>query len=469
MKFVTAAIQKWPLPEIDPAAFGFDLNNREIASLIYIAALLLILILWKKGRDGLCAIIRAFFQPKLATIFLIMSLYVAVCAAILDAMKIWDWSNLKTTLLWWLTAGFAAVFKAQDATDKPGAFERLVKETLTWTAVITFIAEVHSLPLVAELILLPALAFFSMMLAISQARREHAILIGPLTWVLSVAGLFLVAFSVRGIIQDPTDFLEWDQAREFFVPIALSLMFIPFIFALATLMAYETTFTSLRFRVDDQRLLNYARWRAFGAFGFDTNGVKRLTRDIHVRSVVDRDSVDRAVAEIKRLKKLERNPPAIPAEDGWSPYEAAKFLADHGITTNDYHRSFDDEWFAEAPSVKISDRAMADRISYYMTGDERGVTRLRLALDASYQNDTIEADEAFYDRAHALLGRAVGDDQADALLVRVRSQDRQTFVANRKRITVEWSEWGIEKRGGYNRNLVIVHERRPPDPYEACS
>jgi len=469
MKFVATAIQKWTLPEIDPAAFGFDLNNREIASLIYIAALLLILILWKKGRDGLWAIIKAFFQPKLATIFLIMSLYVAACTAILDALQIWDWSNLKTTLLWWLTAGFAAVFKAQEATDKPGAFERLAKETLTWTAVITFIAEVHSLPLVAELILLPALAFVSMMLAMSQARREHAILIGPLTWVLSVAGLFLIAFSVRGIIQDPTDFFEWHQAREFFVPIALSLMFIPFIFALATLMAYETTFTSLRFRVDDRRLLNYARWRAFGAFGFDTNGVKRLTRDIHVRSVVDRDGIDRAVAEIKRLKKLERDPPAIPAEDGWSPYEAVKFLAAHGITTNDYHRSFDDKWFAEAPSVKISDRAMSDRISYYMTGDERGVTRLRLALDASYQNDTVEADEAFYERARTLLERAVGGDQADALQVRMRTQDRQAFVANRKRITVEWSKWGIEKRGGYNRNLVIVHERRPPDPYEAYS
>lgn len=469
MRPATAAIPKWTLSEIDPAAFGFDLNNREIASLIYIAALLVVLVVWKKGRDGLWAIIKAFFQPKLATIFLAMSLYVGACTAMLGALKIWDWSNLKTTLLWWLTAGFAAVFKAQEATDKPGAFERLAGETLTWTAAITFIAEVHSLPLVAELIMLPALAVVSMMLAMSQAKREHAILVGPLTWVLSVAGLFLIAFSVRGIIQDPTDFFEWHQAREFFVPMALSLMFIPFIFALATLMAYETTFTSLSFRVNDRRLLSYARWRAFGAFGFDMNGVKRLTRDIHVRSVVDRDGVDRAVAEIKRLKKLERDPPVIPDDDGWSPHEAAKFLADHGITTNDYHRSFDDEWFAEALSVKIVDRAMADRISYYITGDERGVTRLRLALDASYQNDTIEADGAFYDRAHTLLGRAVGDDQADALLARVRSQERQTFEAKRKRITVEWGEWGIDKRGGYNRNVVIVHEHRPPDPYEAYS
>lgn len=463
----TQVVQKSPYPQIDAATFGFDLNNREIAALLYIGALVLALLFWKRSRDGLGGVVKAFFQPKLAAIFFVMSLYVSACTALLAFLKFWDWSNLKTTLLWWLTAGFAAVFKASQITGKPGAFSSLVRGTLTWTAIITFIAEVHSLPLLAELALLPVLAILSLVLALSQARKEHAVLVGPLTWVLSFAGIFLIAYSVRGIIADPTDFFEWHQAREFMVPLMLSLMFLPFVFGVASLMAYETTFTSLSFKLRDERLLRYARWHAVLAFGFDTNGVKRLTRDIHMRDIVDRAGVDSAIAEIKRLKRLERNPPAFPSEDGWSPYEANCFLEAHNILTDDYHRSFDDEWFAHAPSVKLSDRSLPDHILYSITGDERGVTRLRLALDASYQNDTEEADEAFYERARTLLTKAIGEDQADILTTRVRSNDRQTFEANKKRITVEWSEWGIEKRGGYNRNLVIIHERRPPDPLEA--
>ena len=435
-------------------AFGFDLNNREIATLIYIALTVLALLLWPRMRGSLGRLVKAAFHRKLTAIYLAMSLYVALCTALLALVGAWEWSNLKTTLLWWITAGFGSVFNASQIKEPKRAIRRQLRDALTWTAVITFVAEVHSLPLTWELGLLPCIVLVSLMLGIAQVGKEHAILVGPLTWALSVIGFGFLAFSVGGIIQDPIDFLAWHQLREFADPLLLSLMFIPFILGLAAVMIYETQFTSLSFRVQDKALLRHARCRALLAFGLDTDGAQRLTRAIRLMDSPDRAAVDAEIATIKRLKRVEADPQDVDPADGWSPYRAGRFLESYGLATRDYHRSFDD-WWSEAPSVKLTDRAFADRVSYYVSGTEHAATRLRLVVEASYQNDTEAADEAFRGRAEALLTavQATSPTLSSYLL----ADGQECTVVNGLNITVAKTVWGIERLGGYQRSLVVLH------------
>lgn len=447
----------FPIPDqsqIGLEAFGFDLNNREIATLIYIALTILALLLWPKIRGSLGRLVKAAFHPKLTAINLVMSLYVTLCTALLALVGAWEWSNLKTTLLWWITAGFGAVFSASQIKEPKQAIRRQLRDVFTWTAVITFVAEVHSLPLIWELGLLPCIVLVSLMLGIAQVGKEHAILVGPLTWVLSFIGFGFLAFSVGGIIQDPIDFLAWHQLREFAGPLLLSLMFIPFIVGLAAVMIYETQFTSLSFRVQDEALLRYARCRALLVFGLDTDGAQRLTRAIRLMDSPDRAAVDAEIATIKRLKRVEADPPDVDPAAGWSPYRAGRFLESYGLATQDYHRSFND-WWSEAPSVKLTDRAFADRVSYYVSGTEHAATRLRLVVEASYQNDTEAADEAFRVRAQALL--AAVQATSPTLSSHLLEGGQECTVVNRLNITVSKTIWGIERLGGYQRSLVVLH------------
>lgn len=448
----------------DPSAigletFGFDLNNREIASLIYIGLAVAGLLLWPRMRASLGGVVRAAFHPKLTLIYLAMSVYVALCTALLALVDAWEWSNLKTTLLWWITAGFGAVFNASQIEDPKSAISRQLRDVLTWTAVVTFVAEVHSLPLIWELGLLPCIVVVSLMLGMAQVRKEHAILVGPLTWVLSFIGFGFLAFSIGGILQDPKDFFVWHQLREFTDPLLLSVMFIPFIVGLAAVMIYETQFTSLSFRIEDRKLLRYARRRALMAFWLDTDGANRLTRAIRLMDNPDRATVDAELATIKRLKRVEADPPVVDPADGWSPYRAGRFLEGFGLSTRDYHRSFDD-WWSEAPSVKLTDRGFADRVSYYVSGTEHAATRLRLVVEASYQNDTEAADEAFRVRAEALL--AAVQVASATLSSHLLAEGQECMVADRLTITVSKTVWGIENLGGYQRSLVILHPAHVP-------
>lgn len=454
------------LPPFDPSAFGFDLSNREIATLIYIALFLAWALSRADLRKALGSVVRNFFAPQLARIWAIMSLYVTGSVYLLARLNAWEWSNLKTTLLWWGTVGFTATFEANRIKDQSDAFSILMKEAISITAVIVFVAELVTFPLPVELTMLPVLTVVGLIAAYAEMKPEHAVIVKPLKTILSVAGLTVLAFSVAEVLRDPTEFMTWDTVREFADPIFLSLLFVPFLFLLAAFMAYETTFTSLGIWWKRPDLVRFARWRSLLAFGIDIDATRRVARDLRGNDVRDRDGVLSTIRAIKILKRRERNPPATDPSLGWSPYEARLFLQEHGIVTDDYHRS-QDEWWAHAPSVKLSDRALPDRVSFYITGNDQAVTRMRLALDASYQNEPEEADAAFYARSLTLLEKVFGANSAEALIGRVRKKDRQSFEVDGKRIWVEWSEWGIERRGGYNRNLVILHERHPRDEFEA--
>lgn len=441
------------------ARFGFDLSNREIAALVYLGLLLAVVLLWKKARPLAFDVVRAFFMPKLTLIWLLMSFYVAACVWLLAWLNLWDWPNLKSTLLWWLTVGFASIFEAQRLKDKPQVLRKLVRDAFTLSAVILFIAELVSFPLWVELLMLPALVFLALLIAVGEYQTDKPgvpRVLSLLRGLQILASLTILGFSYWLVATSASEFWSSNTLREFGLPLLLWLTFIPFIFLLAIYMTYEEAFIHLRMRPKQAPVVRYARWRALFTFGGNIDGVKRLARDIRGRDIADRRGVKEAIREIKRLSKIEKNPPAVTRDKGWSPYAARLFLKEYGLVTDDYHRT-QYEWFADIPSVKLNDKVLADRISYYLTGNEHAVTRLRLALDGSNQNDTKEAQRAFDERALTLFAKAFDAEQATTIYARAQASEPEAWVIDGIRVALDQSNWGDDRQGGYVRNLTIQH------------
>jgi hypothetical protein len=446
------------------ANFGFDLNNREIATLIYFALLLGAVIFWKKGRPLALDVVRAFFFPKLALIWLLMSLYVAACVWLLAWLNLWDWPNLKSTLLWWLTVGFTCLFEAQKLKDKPHVLRKLVRDAFTLSAIILFIVELVSFPLWIEMLMLPSLVFLTLLIAVGehQTDKPGVRMLNLLRGLQMIVGLIILGFSYWLVAGSIIEFWSLNTLREFGVPLLLWLMFVPFIFLLAVYMTYEEAFIHLKIRPKQTSIVRYARWRALFAFGWNIDGVKRLARDIRGRDIADKQGIKDAIREIKRLLKVEKNPPAVTRAEGWSPHAARLFLEEYGLVTDDYHR-MQWEWFAHIPSVKLNDKVLADRISYYLTGNECAVTRLRLALDGSNQNDPKEAQCAFHERAMALLAKVFDAERATTIYVRAQASEPEVLVIDGIRVSLDRSDWGDARLGGYVQNLTIQHPTHQGD------
>jgi len=451
------------------ASFGLDLSNREIAAIVYLGLLLAAVLPWKKGRPLAFNVVRAFFMPKLALIWLLMSFYVAACVWLLAWLNLWDWPNLKSTLLWWLTVGFTSIFEAQRLKDKPHVLRKLVRDAFTISAVILFIAELVSFPLWVELLMLPALVLLTLLTAVGEHQTDKPgvpRVLSLLRGLQILAGLTILGFSYRLVAASVSEFWSLNTLREFGLPLLLWLMFIPFIFLLAVYMTYEEAFIHLQVRPKQAPIVRYTRWRALFAFGWNIDGVKRLARDTRGRDIADKQGIKEAIREIRRLIKIEKNPPTVMRAEGWSPYAARLFLEEHGLVTNDYHRT-QYEWLADIPSVKLNDKVLSDRISYYLTGNERAVTRLRLALDGSNQNDTREAQRAFDERALTMLTKAFDAERATTIYTRAHASEPETWIVDGIRVSLDRSDWGDAHLGGYVRSLTIQHPKHQGDNWDA--
>ena len=380
-------------------------------------------------------------------------------------LELWEWPNLKLTLLWWLTVGFTNVFEAQRLKDKPHMLRKLVRDAFTLSAVVLFIAELVSFPLWVELLMLPTLVFLTLLVAVGEHQTDKPgvpRVLKLLRGLQMLTGLIILSFSFWLVAGSVTEFWSLNTLGEFGLPLLLWLMFLPFIFLLAVYMTYEESFIHLQIRPNQASIVRYARWRALFAFGWNIDGVKRLARDIRGRDIADKQGIKEAIQEIKRLLKIEKNPPAVTRAEGWSPHAARLFLEGYGLVTDDYHRT-QWEWFAHIPSVKLNDKVLADRISYYLTGDERAVTQLRLALDGSNQNETEEAQRAFNERALTLLAKAFDAERATPIYVRAQSSEPEALVIDGIRVSLDRSDWGDARLGGYVRNLTIQHPKHQTD------
>lgn len=448
-----------------PADFGFDLNNREISALIYSGILLILILFWKKGRRPALDIVRAFFMPDLAQIWLLMSLYVAACVWLLAWLNLWEWPNLKSTLLWWLTVGFTSIFEAQRLKEEPHMLRKTVSDAFKLSTIIVFVAELVSFPLWVELLMLPSLTLLALLIAVSELQTNKpgvSETLKLLRRIQNLTRLIILGFSYWLIASRVTEFWSLNTLREFGLPLMLWLLFVPFIFTLATYITYEEAFIHLQMRPKQNSIVNYARWRALFAFGWNIDGVKRLARDIRGRDISNKKDVNEAIREIQRLLKVEKNPLDLPKSEGWSPHKARIFLEEYGLITDDYHRT-QGEWFAHVPSVKLNDNLLADRISYYLSGHERAVTRLRLALSGSNQNDPVEAQRAFDERALALIIKAVDAERAMTIYTHAQASEPEAVVIDGVRVTLDRSAWGDEQHGGYDRNLTIQHPTHQKD------
>ena len=441
------------------AAFGFDLNNREIATLIYVGFFLIALMFWKKGLPLVLDVVRTFFSLKLIPIWVLMSLYVASCVCLLACLNLWDWPNLKSTLLWWVTVGFTCGFEAQRFKYESHPIRKLVYKAFTISTIIIFIAELVSFPLLIELLIFPILLLLTALIAVCEHRTDEPGIRQTLSLLRRfqmLIGIAILGFSYWLVAKSIPKFWSLNTLREFGLPLLLWLMFIPFIFLLAIYMTYEEIFIRLQLRPKQASIVHYTRWRSLFAFGWNIDGIKRLVRDVQERDITDKQGVNDAIREIKQLAKIAKNPPAVTCAEGWSPYAARLFLEEYGLITDDYHRT-QWEWFAHIPSVKLNDKVLADQMSYYLTGNERAVTQLRLTLDGHNQNDVEEARCAFDERAVLLLTKIFDAERAATIYARAQTSEPEVTMIDGVQVWLDQSDYGDVCRGGYVRNLTIRH------------
>lgn len=433
-----------------------SINFREIASAIWLGALLVALLVYGPTRRNLADLLRSFLQPVILIPLAIAALYAAGEILLLHRWQWWSVANLKTTILWLATFAFVTIFEVATAKGQPASLGKITRDVASVTGVLLFIAELHTFPLAVELIALPVVTCIALTGEFAKHKPEHAQVAKLLGCTTGVIGLSYLGFSLWRTIETWREAATWDVALEFLVPILLSLGFLPFLYGWRAYVAYSSMFSTNSIFGIESGLVPYARWLAITRIRGDLALLDRWRIAIQSSRPSTKAELKHSLTALLALKAREASPPRVPPKDGWSPYLAMQFMAELGVDTGHYHHSFDNEWFASSPMREIGDGPIwCNNIAYYVEGTEGAATTLKVKLNINDPANCDEAEDMFIVHAMHLLELAVSADAVERLKLRIASLE--AFEADipfgSVALTREAFVGGIE--GGYSRKFEV--------------
>lgn len=220
-------------------------NNREKALIIWLLIFSL-WILWRQDtRKALNQVIQIFLSPKIIQIITAVGIYVGIVTIFLYRIGFWDISLTKDTAFWLIGTGFIMVINVGSERQDVEYFKQIFFNNLKLILVIEFILNTYTFGLLVEVILLPTLIFLYMLHAVAGDNKETQPVKQLLDIVLAIIGFVFAGFAFRGVLSDFYNLTTVDNLKVFFLPILLSIFYIPFLYFFALFVAYELLFVNI--------------------------------------------------------------------------------------------------------------------------------------------------------------------------------------------------------------------------------
>lgn len=239
-------------------------NGREQALVVWTLIILGYCLINARLRPLVRDILKSIFATKLLFAFASMGGYIVMLTFILKNLGLWDFSLLKDSLFWFFGSGIVLFMSASKASSDSSLIKKLFLSSFTLIIILEFIANLYSFNVFLEFMLVPILVIIVGMNTLADMKEEYKTIRKPLSMILSAYGFFILFYSVRAAIIDLESFLTLHNLMSFIIPLGLTLAFLPFVYMLALVMAYEMLFIRIGLFVkNNPRLLNSAKWKVF--------------------------------------------------------------------------------------------------------------------------------------------------------------------------------------------------------------
>jgi len=276
------------------------LNNRQVAIAIWIIIAIIWCVSQSKIRKALFQVLKTFFAWKLTVSYLLMFAYIAVIVLVLNGIGVWKVSHLPLTFLWVLCVGFVMLFGFSKANDQQ-FFKKGIKDNIKGLVFLEFIVNLYVFSIWVELILVPIFALFGGMLAISDTDTKYELVKKLLNFIMGSLGIFFIGYAIYMTINDFSNFASFKNIENFYLPIILSLAFLPFVYFAALFSGYEMLFIRLGFFVPDKTVLKYSKLKTIIACNINLLKLNKWSEHIYSSwRFKSKNEVDEAIIGFKK-------------------------------------------------------------------------------------------------------------------------------------------------------------------------
>ena len=267
------------------------LNNREIATAIWLTIILLWALSNSSVRRAILEVLKAFFNKKIIIPLIAMLLYIVFMVLAFKKIGFWDVSATKDTILWTLGSAFATYFSINKVAQDSSYFKNVILDNIKFVLIMEFVVNLYSFSLPAELIVMPVVTFIAMSNVFAESKQEYKKVSKLLNFILGVFGLYLLAFTFREIVLDFQNFATVKNLRDFFLPPLFSIVLLPFVYVMALFMQYEMFFIRIDIANKNSDFTKYAKRRILVACHVNLSKLNKVSKNAGYPKVNNKEDV----------------------------------------------------------------------------------------------------------------------------------------------------------------------------------
>lgn len=282
-------------------------TNREIAIAMWFAIGLFWSFRREKIRSSMLRVANSFFQRKILAVAIALVVYTGVITALLHHLNIWRASNLKETVYWTIFTGFAAEVSITDLSKNKDYFISFLKDNIKLSVFIEYIVNAFSFSLAVELILVPMLLFLVLLKTVAELKEEHQPVKIITEILLAIFAICIISYSGYSLYNNFYKYATIYELISLLIPVLFTIFAVPFLYALAVFIEYDTLFTRIDFFLGENHgLVQFTKSIALKSCGFNIKAIKYVQRGIAIgiRRDSTREEILGVISEMRSAKDL---------------------------------------------------------------------------------------------------------------------------------------------------------------------
>jgi hypothetical protein len=232
-------------------------NNRQWATLFWIAVIAVLALSRRDVRSALRGFVRSAAEPKILVPLVLMGAW--VCLEVWGGAwaALWNSKLFTDTVFWFVSSGLVLFVNFEEASKRSDFFQKKAIAAIAPAVLMESFLDEFTLPLPAEIMLQFALALFVMLAVVASRMEERHRPVA--TVAIAMVGVIVLGYLATALFQLIDGWSGSDKAnllRQAILPGWLTVGLLPIIYLVALFAAYELAFM----RVDHFAGSTRARW-----------------------------------------------------------------------------------------------------------------------------------------------------------------------------------------------------------------
>ena len=255
------------------------LNNREIATLIWLAIFAVWAITHKEIRVTSGRAVLAFLRPAILVVFGLMFVYTTLIVALLWRLGIWQLEMLKDTCLWFFFSAFVMVMDFVTAKDNKPILNKVLIDNLKLSIFLEFVINTYTLPLAGELVLTPVITLIVLVDAFAKTKDEYKDVVKLTSFLIPVMGIVIIGYAIWSMMGSLNTMDPYSTAVGILFLPSMSLLFVPFLYCVMLYSNYDNAFVFLKIgSTKTPELIRYAKKKILKEFNFKLSQLRKFNQ-----------------------------------------------------------------------------------------------------------------------------------------------------------------------------------------------